>query len=128
MKLLAFAALLIPLGMCGLDRPGDGLPCAEWAQPALANGWHEDDLPRLLPIIHRESRCNADALRYGNSVTPADVGLLQINQMHRPTLRRIGLTHDDMRNPALNLQFGRWLFDWHASRGLDPWMPWRATR
>jgi hypothetical protein len=126
MKIMALAALILPLSMCNIDRPGAGLPCSEWAQPALENGWTEADLPTLLPIIHRESRCQPDAIRYGTSRTrPADVGLLQINQIHRPTLARIGLEHLDMQDPALNLQFGRWLFDWHKDRGLDPWSPWK---
>jgi len=124
MKIMALAALILPLSMCNIDQPGDGLPCAEWAQPALNNGWTEAELPRLLPIIHRESRCDPEALRYGNSTRPADVGLLQINQIHRPTLKRLGLEHLDMTDPALNLQFGRWLFDWHKDRGLNPWSPW----
>jgi hypothetical protein len=126
MKIMALAALILPLSMCQFEQPGAGLPCSEWAQPALANGWTEADLPRLLPIIHRESRCQPDAVRYGTSRhRPADVGLLQINQIHRPTLARIGLEHLDMTDPALNLQFGRWLFDWHNDRGLDPWSPWK---
>ena len=125
--LSALAALLLPLSYCTVDQPGAGLPCSEWAKPALANGWTETDLPRLLPIIHRESRCDPGAVRYGTSRTrPADVGLLQINQVHRPTLQRIGLTHLDLTDPNLNLQFGRWLYKWHASRGLDPWSPWNG--
>lgn len=128
MKLTALAALPLLLIPVCQPKPAswDHLPCAQWADEALDAGWQPDDLDRLLPIMWRESRCQPEAVRYNSRGRAVDIGLLQINQIHRPMLAERGFDHDDMRDPDANLWFGRLLFEWHVDRNLDGWSPWAA--
>lgn len=127
-----FAAAIAPVALLAMCAPPtepsfDHLPCNQWADEALDAGWQPDDLERLLPIMHRESRCQPDAVRTNRRGAAVDVGLLQINQIHRPMLAERGFTHSDMTDPAANLWFARVLFDWHESRGQCGWKPWRGN-
>ena len=125
---LALCATSAGLYTCVPEPPAyGGLPCAEWAPAALEAGWTEDDLDQLLPIIYRESRCQPDAIRYSASGQPIDVGLLQINQVHRPMIAERGFTHEQMTDPRANLWFGRLLWRWWEDRGGCGWSPWRGS-
>jgi hypothetical protein len=127
--LTAMAAVSALLSMCNPSQVPDvrGLPCQQWAAPALAAGWQPEHLPRLLPIIHRESRCDPKVVRYNQSSgRPIDVGLTQINQVHQGMLAQRGFTHLDMRDANANLFFAKVLFDWHEDRGMCGWRPWRG--
>ena len=129
MKLAALATPLLALiPFCAPPAPAtyDHLPCAEWADEALDAGWQPNDLERLLPIMWRESRCQPDAIRRNARGAAVDVGLLQINQIHKQRLAERGFTHADMTDPAANLWFGRVLFDWHEAAGHCGWKPWRG--
>jgi hypothetical protein len=84
-------------------------------------------MPQLLGIMWRESRCQPDAIRYNHRGAAVDVGLLQINQVHRPELAKRGFAHADMVDPDANLWFSRLLFDWYDSRGLCGWQPWSKS-
>ena len=128
MKLTAVLALpLALLPFCQPPEPSfDHLPCNQWADAAIAAGWNADDLDRLLPIMWRESRCQPDAVRRNARGAAVDVGLLQINQIHRPELAKRGFSHNDMTDPDANLWFARVLFDWHEDRGQCGWKPWRG--
>ena len=95
------------------------LPCQEWAPLALEVGWPADQLPTLLRVIWRESRCQPDALRAG-----ADHGLTQINQIHTEWLATMGLTLDDMLDPEENLRFAYRLWSSREERGQCGWTPW----
>jgi hypothetical protein len=127
--LAAIAGLSALLSVCQPSQVPDvtGLPCQQWAAPALAAGWQPDELPRLLPIIWRESRCDPGVVRYNKRTgRPIDVGLTQINQVHRGELARRGFDHLDMRDPNANLWFAKWLHTWHEDRGLCGLAPWRG--
>ena len=129
MKLTALAAapfLLLPFCAPPPAHTYDHLPCNQWADEALDAGWQPDDLDRLLPIMWRESRCKPDAVRRNARGGAVDVGLMQINQVHRAELAKRGMVHDDMRDPAANLWFARWLYTWHDDRGGCGWSPWRG--
>ena len=126
--LAAIAGLSALLSLCNPSQVPDisGLPCQQWAAPALAAGWQPDELHRLLPIMWRESRCQPEAIRRNARGGPVDVGLLQINQIHRQRLAERGFNHLDMTDPHANLWFGRLLYTWHTDRGLCGWSPWRG--
>lgn len=126
--ILALCATSAGLVQCVPDPPTawSHLPCSEWAEPALEAGWQENDLEQLLHIIWRESRCQPDAIRYNANGRPIDVGLLQINQVHRPMLAERGFTHEQMTDPRANLWFGRLLWRWWDDRGGCGWSPWRG--
>lgn len=129
MKILtAIAGVATLLSQCN-PMPGPDvsrLPCREWAPAALQAGWQPEHLPRLLPIIWRESRCQPEAIRRNARGAAVDVGLTQINQIHRQELAKRGFDHLDMTDPDANLFFAKVLFDWHEDRGMCGWRPWRG--
>lgn len=102
--------------------------CVKWIPVALEAGWGYVDLPRLLRIMHRESRCLPDAC--GETDSPGvrrcrDWGLMQINDYSwKSTVRRLGLEIEQMWDPYWNLWFARWLFDYSLVRNGDGWVPW----
>lgn len=126
-----FTAAIAPFALLTMCAPPaepsfDHLPCNQWADEALDAGWTPADLEQLLPIMWRESRCQPDAIRTNQRGAAVDVGLMQINQIHRPELAKRGFTHLDMTNPDANLWFARWLHNWHEDRGQCGWSPWRG--
>ena len=125
-----FAAALLPLTLLATCIPTQpdysSMPCNQWVDEALDAGWTHKEMPTLLGIMWRESRCQPAAVRYNSRGAAVDVGLVQINQIHRPELAKRGFAHLDMVNPDANLWFARWLYTWHTDRGLCGWSPWRG--
>lgn len=103
--------------------------CVEWAETALSAGWQPEDLPRLMRIMHRESRCIPTAC--GETDSPhirkcRDWGLMQINDHSwKRIIREQGYHIEDMWDPYSNLKFARWLFDYSLGRNGDGWVPWK---
>jgi hypothetical protein len=112
------------------DADSQGL-CDEWAGLAFDVGWPIEEIPRLLRIIHRESRCLPQACS-----TPdrpdlrrcRDWGLTQINDYSwKRTVRSQGMEMSDMWLPDKNLSFALWLFRYsEASTGCG-WTPWAGS-
>jgi hypothetical protein len=129
-KIMAFmAGVWALLGTCNpTPQPINysHLKCGQWANTALMVGWEHKHIPKLLDIMWKESRCQPEAIRRNARGNPVDVGLLQINQIHRQSLAQMGFSHMDMTEPAYNLMFGKVLFDWAERRGCG-WAPWKAT-
>jgi hypothetical protein len=87
--------------------------CGEWYDTAMSAGWPADEWPTISKVMWRESRCLVDAWN-GH-----DAGLMQINQIHKPRLRYLGMSHPDtMFNPYWNLVFARDLWE---RAGWEPW-------
>lgn len=103
--------------------------CVEWLPVALRAGWAVEDVPRLLRIMFRESRCQPDACSKSDSGRVCrDWGLMQINDYSwKSTVRGLGLEMEQMWDPFWNLWFARWLFDYSVGRGGDGWVPWRLV-
>lgn len=103
--------------------------CVEWAQTALDAGWQPEELPRLLRIMFRESRC--DPFACGETDSPhyrkcRDWGLMQINDYSwKRIIRSQGYKIEDMWDPYSNLKFARWLFEYSLDRNGDGWQPWK---
>jgi hypothetical protein len=101
--------------------------CLEWAGLAYDVGWPVEQIPKLLRIIHRESRCLPDACSESDSGRVCrDWGLTQINDHSwKTTIRGQGMEMRDMWNPELNLRFALWLYNYSEDRNGDGWQPWR---
>jgi len=97
------------------------LPCLEWAPLALDVGWPAEELPTLLPILWKESRCQPWA------DSGPDHGLAQVNQIHSDYLAQLGLTHEDMKDPRQNLAFSLRLWSEREAAGKCGWKPWRVA-
>lgn len=106
--------------------------CIEYVMPALLVGWQPEELPRLMRIMWRESRCIPDAC--GKTDSPhirkcRDWGLMQINDYSwKTTIRNLGLDIEQMHDPYWNLWFARWLFEYSLERNGDGWHPWKPVK
>lgn len=106
--------------------------CEEWIPTALAAGWEHGDLPKLLRIMWRESRCLPDAC--GETDSPnvrrcRDWGLMQINDYSwKRIVRGLGLEIEQMWDPYWNLWFARWLFDYSVKYNDYGWQPWTPSK
>lgn len=106
--------------------------CLQYVGTALQVGWQPEELPRLMRIMFRESRCQPDACGETDSPTVRrcrDWGLMQINDYSwKTTVRSLGLEMDQMHDPYWNLWFARWLFEYSSVRNGDGWQPWRLIK
>jgi len=106
--------------------------CVEWTATALSAGWEPADLPKLMRIMYRESRCLPDAC--GETDSPhlrkcRDWGLMQINDYSwKRIIREMGWDIEEMHDPIENLRFARWLFEYSRDRNGDGWHPWRPVK
>jgi hypothetical protein len=105
--------------------------CIEWADEALNAGWPSHDLPRLLRIMYRESRCLPDACSVPDRPDQRkcrDWGLMQINDYSwKRHVREQGFNMKDMHDPLANLIFARWLFELSETTNGCGWQPWSGS-
>jgi hypothetical protein len=105
--------------------------CVEWTGTALSVGWPIEEIPKLLRIMYRESRCIPIAC--GETDSPhlrkcRDWGLMQINDHSwKRIIREQGYHIEDMWNPTKNLEFALWLFRYSEERNGDGWQPWKKV-
>ena len=98
----------------------EGTECQMWLQTALDAGWPNDRtvLDRLGFIMWRESRCTPTA------DSGPDHGLTQINQIHKGWITDLGWTHEQMKDPMINLRFAWLLYSGREANGQCGWTPW----
>ena len=98
----------------------DDTKCQQWLQTALEAGWPNERkvLDRLGYVMWRESRCTPTA------DSGPDHGLTQINQIHTKWITDLGWTHEQMKDPALNLRFAWLLYSGREANGQCGWTPW----
>ncbi len=114
------------------DILDDEHSCPQWVFTAVSAGWEPAELPRLLRIMYRESRCIPTAC--GETDSPhirkcRDWGLMQINDYSwKKTVRSLGLNMEQMHNPYWNLWFARWLYEYSLGRNGDGWNPWKPIK
>ncbi len=91
-----------------------------WEQAASAHGV----APGLLYAIARvESGLNPAAVNrsHWERTRSYDIGLLQINSMHLPTLARHGIREADLWDPCTNIAVGAWLLSQSMARHGSNW-------
>ena len=101
----------------------DDTECQMWLQTALEAGWPNDRkiLDRLGFIMWRESRCQPTA------DSGPDHGLTQINQIHSKWITDLGWTHEQMKDPLINLRFAWLLYSGREANGQCGWTPWSLS-
>ena len=101
----------------------DDTECQQWLQTALEAGWPNDRtiLDRLGFICWRESRGIPDA------DSGPDHGLMQINQIHTKWITDLGWTHEQMKDPLINLRFAWLLYSGREANGQCGWQPWSMS-
>lgn len=73
--------------------------------------------PRLLYAIGKtESGLNPRAYNRSNKNGSYDIGLMQINSQWLPTLRRHGITEQDLLDPCVSIQVGAWILAHNVKR------------
>ena len=110
-----------------LDALPADTPCREWLELAVSAGWPADPavLETLGRVLYKESRCQP--LVYGGPGTHNwDVGLTQINQIHRAWVEDIfGEPYEvAMSDPWKNLHFAFRLWESRELEGKCGWQPW----
>ena len=98
----------------------DDTKCQQWLQTAIEAGWPNERkiLDRRGYVMWRESRCTPTA------DSGPDHGLTQINQIHTKWITDLGWTHEQMKDPALNLRFAWLLYSGREANGQCGWTPW----
>ena len=101
----------------------DDTECQQWLQTALIAGWPNDRtvLDRLGFIMWRESSCTPTA------DSGPDHGLTQINQIHTKWINDLGWTHEQMKDPLINLRFAWLLYSGREANGQCGWTPWSLS-
>ena len=101
----------------------DDTKCQQWLQTALQAGWPNERkiLDRLGYICWRESRGIPDA------DSGPDHGLMQINSIHTKWINDLGWTHEQMKDPLINLRFAWLLYSGREANGQCGWTPWSLS-
>ena len=98
----------------------EGTECQMWLQTALDAGWPNERkiLDRLGFIMWREARCTPTA------DSGPDHGLTQLNVIHTQFMADLGWTHEQMKDPLINLRFAWLLYSGREANGQCGWTPW----
>ena len=109
-------------------------PCKKYVKLALEVGFKKGDIPELMRLAHRESRCIPTNIglnkRADGSVWSKDVGLMQVNNYSWITYLRnqgIAQTSEDLLNPRTNLRAALALVKYSIKEGLPKWYQWRTS-
>ena len=91
-------------------------PC--WDQAAA---YHKVDPWLLYAIAKVESSFNANAVNAGNRNGSIDTGLMQINSVHWPTLRRYGIEPSALKNACASTYIAAWVLASTQRRYGNSW-------
>lgn len=94
------------LGVLMLATHGLSVSAFCWQDAAMRYG-----LPAalLMAIAEQESGFNPRAINTANRNGTRDIGLMQINSMHLPTLSRFGIGQRELFDPCTNVHVGAWV-------------------
>lgn len=90
----------------------------------------------LRSIAEQESHFNPVAVG-GNTNGSSDFGLMQINSTWLPTLRKYGVSQQDLFNPCINADVGAWILadnfkrmgvTWDAVGAYNASTPWKRVK
>ncbi len=112
---LKLVCVAIPMCLCS---PAWGASC--WKQAAVRYGI---PAPLLVAIARVESNLNPAALnRVGNAKNGSyDIGLMQINSSHLPTLTKYGISEHDLYDACTNIHVGAWILAQNFQRNGATW-------
>ena len=88
------------------------LALACWNETA---SWYGVNVHLLYAIAKTESNLNPKAMNK-NKNGSYDIGMMQINSSWLPTLRKYGVTEENLRDPCVNLQVGAWILAQNMQR------------
>jgi soluble lytic murein transglycosylase-like protein len=78
--------------------------------------------PYLLYAIARtESGLNPSAINRSNKNGSYDIGLMQINSRWLPTLRKYGITEEQLFDPCVSIHVGAWVLAQNIGRMGNSW-------
>ena len=102
--------------------------CQEWLPLAVEMGWPNEThiLQRLGQVMWKESRCQPQACSKSDSDRQCrDYGLTQGNwTAHNEWWANLGITPDEMFDPATNLHWAWLLYSSREEAGKCGWTPW----
>ena len=105
--------------------------CQQWLPLAVEMGWPNETevLETLGFLMWREARCDPNACSPSDSGRPcADYGILQGNwYAHHEWWAQMGLTPEDMFDPAINLHWAGLLYNGREAKNQCGWQPWRLS-
>ena len=105
--------------------------CQEWLPLAVEMGWPNEThvLQKLGQIMWRESRCQPEACSKSDAGKRCrDYGLTQGNwTAHHEWWADLGITPEQMFDPATNLRWAYLLWNAREERGLCGWQPWSIS-
>lgn len=103
--LVRAAALMLA---CLVSKPA--LAC--WEEVA---SWYGVNVHLLVAIAKTESNFNPQAMNR-NKNGSYDIGMMQINSTWLPTLRKHGVTEEQLKDPCVSLQVGAWILAGNIAR------------
>lgn len=82
---------------------------------------HQVDAGLLRAIIYHESRFQPKAI-HRNKNGSVDIGLMQVNSIHLPALRRVGIDRADLADACRNVEVGASLLQQKIQRVGATWL------
>jgi len=113
-------------------RPAHFLPrCAALLLACLASNparacwhdvasWYGVNVHLLYAIAKTESNLNPNAMNR-NKNGSYDIGMMQINSSWLPTLRKHGISEEQLKDPCISLQVGAWILAQNMARMGTTW-------
>ena len=105
LALLLLAALAQSCAAASAASPGESAPASCWAQAAQR---HQVNPHLLVAIAEVESGLRPHAIGR-NTNGSFDIGLMQINTLWLPELRRHGIEPRDLLDPCVSVHVGAWV-------------------
>lgn len=124
---LALLSLLAPAHAAGSVPAHAGLyPSIPWSdnnRPCWdqAAAYHHVDPWLLYAIAKVESSHNPSAVNRANRNGTVDTGMMQINSIHWPTLRRYGIEPSALYNACASAYIGAWVLAQNQRRYGNSW-------
>lgn len=75
----------------------------------------------LAAIAQTESSMRATAMGPRNANGTYDIGIMQINSWWLPTLNKLGIKEDDLKNACTNIHVGAWILAQNIGRHGATW-------
>ena len=124
MKKIIFAFLLCLTSFSAhAATTPSGIPFQSGATPCWDDAARYHGLDPWLPyaVAYVESTHNPNIISKPNRNGTYDIGLMQINSAHLPTLRRYGITQSTLKNACASTYVGAWIMAQNIRRYGYSW-------